>query len=41
MGIVGEAGSDDIVSMMEILMNESDKTAQLPPLKDLYRSSCS
>lgn len=36
MGIIGEAGSDDIVAIMEILMNRQDRPPQLPPLKDLY-----
>lgn len=38
MGIVGEAGSDDIVLMMEILMHETDNSEQLPALKVLYES---
>lgn len=38
MGIVGETGSDDIVAMIEILMNELDNDAQLPPLKELYEA---
>ena len=36
MGIVGEAGSNDIVSMIEILMENGDYNAQFPPLKELY-----
>lgn len=36
MGIIGGVGSDDIVSIMEILMERSERVAQLPPLKDLY-----
>ena len=36
MGITGEPGSDDIVSMIEVLMNSSERTTKLPPLKDLY-----
>lgn len=38
MGIIGEAGSDDIVSIIEFLMNQREAAAQLPPLKDLYES---
>jgi two-component system, response regulator YcbB len=38
MGIVGEVGSDDIVSIIELLMNQSERVAQLPPLKDLYEA---
>ena len=38
MGIVGEAGSDDIVSMMEILIDQHDSMPQLPPLKELYEA---
>jgi two-component system response regulator YcbB len=36
MGIVGEAGSNDIVSIIEILMENGDYNAQFPPLKELY-----
>lgn len=36
MGIVGEAGSDDIVMIMEFLMSQPENSTQLPPLKDLY-----
>lgn len=35
MGIVGEAGTDDILTMMELLMKEERRTT-LPPLKELY-----
>ncbi|TQR20063.1 response regulator [Psychrobacillus vulpis] len=38
MGIIGEVGSDDIVKAMEVLMNESERRTQLPPLKDLYEA---
>lgn len=38
MGIIGEAGSDDMVSIIEFLMNQSEKVTQLPPLKDLYEA---
>lgn len=36
MGITGEGGSKDIISIMEYL--EQGKTASLPPLKDLYEA---
>lgn len=38
MGIVGETGSDDIISMIEILMNENTHSTALPSLKDLYEA---
>lgn len=38
MGIAGEAGSDDMLMMMEILMNRTNKVEQLPPLKELYEA---
>ncbi|RST72787.1 response regulator [Siminovitchia acidinfaciens] len=38
MGIVGETGSDDIILMIEILMEENEHNGQLPPLKDLYEA---
>ena len=38
MGIIGEVGSDDIVSMIEFLMNQSERVTKLPPLKDVIRS---
>lgn len=38
MGISGETGSDDIVSIIEFLMNQDDSSVQLPPLKDLYEA---
>ena len=38
MGIVGEIGSNDIISMIEVLMNENTHTTQLPSLKDLYET---
>ncbi|WP_458415348.1 response regulator [Schinkia sp. CFF1] len=38
MGIIGEVGSDDIVSIIEFLMSQGEKVAQLPPLKDLYEA---
>lgn len=38
MGIVGEVGSNDIVSIIEFLMDQSEKVTQLPPLKDIYEA---
>lgn len=38
MGIIGESGSDDVISMMEILIYENEGVIQLPPLKNLYES---
>ncbi|MFF2754522.1 response regulator [Psychrobacillus sp. NPDC058041] len=38
MGIIGEVGSDDIVSIMEHIMNQHNAETQIPPLKDLYES---
>jgi two-component system response regulator YcbB len=38
MGVVGEVGSDDIISIMEFLIKQNDKTSQLPALKDLYEA---
>ncbi|VEF49406.1 two-component response regulator [Bacillus freudenreichii] len=38
MGIVGETGSDDIILLIEILMEENEHNGQLPPLKDLYEA---
>lgn len=38
MGIVGEVGSDDIVSIIEFLMNQSERVTQLPPLKDVFEA---
>ncbi|MCM3637245.1 response regulator [Sporosarcina luteola] len=39
MGIVGEAGSDDIVAIMDLLMQQQNRPSQLPPLKDLYEAA--
>lgn len=42
MGIIGEAGSGDMVLMMEYLISRKHSTALLPPLKELYEAiSCS
>jgi two-component system, response regulator YcbB len=42
MGIIGEAGSGDMVLMMEYLINRKHSSALLPPLKELYEAiSCS
>lgn len=38
MGIIGEAGSEDMVLIMEFLINRQDSVIQLPPLKDLYEA---
>jgi two-component system, response regulator YcbB len=38
MGIIGEAGSGDMVLMMEYLIHHQDTTALLPPLKELYEA---
>ena len=38
MGIIGEVGSDDIVMIIEILMSQKERGAQLPPLKELYEA---
>ncbi|HLO11058.1 MAG TPA: response regulator [Pseudoneobacillus sp.] len=38
LGIIGEAGSGDMVSMMEYLINRKDSTSLLPPLKELYEA---
>ncbi|WP_102275794.1 response regulator [Cytobacillus massiliigabonensis] len=38
MGIIGEAGSDDIIAIIEFLMSQENKVAQLPPLKDIYEA---
>lgn len=38
MGVVGEVGSDDIVSIIEFLIEQNEKTSQLPALKDLYEA---
>ncbi|WP_060204839.1 response regulator [Sporosarcina koreensis] len=39
MGIIGEAGSDDIVAIMDMLMQQQDRFPQLPPLKNLYEAA--
>ena len=38
MGVTGEVGIDDIISIIEFLINKNEKTAQLPPLKELYEA---
>jgi two-component system, response regulator YcbB len=40
MGIIGEAGSEDMVLMMEFLLKRNDSAALLPPLKELYEAIC-
>ncbi|MBU8880418.1 response regulator [Bacillus sp. FJAT-29790] len=39
MGIIGEAGSGDMVFMMEFLINQKGTFTLLPPLKDLYEAA--
>ncbi|MFC5603924.1 response regulator [Sporosarcina koreensis] len=39
MGIIGEAGSDDIIAIMDLLMQQQERTPQLPPLKALYEAA--
>jgi len=41
MGIVGEVGSDDIVSIIDFLSSREEKTMQIPPLKDIYEELAS
>lgn len=41
MGIIGETGTDDIISIIEYLMNQEEKVAQLPVLKELYEAVAS
>jgi two-component system, response regulator YcbB len=41
MGIIGEAGSEDMVLIMEYLLYRKDSSALLPPLKELYENICS
>lgn len=41
MGIIGETGTDDIISIIEYLMSQEEKVAQLPVLKDLYEAVAS
>lgn len=41
MGILGEVGSDDIVSIIDFLSSNEEKTMQIPPLKDIYEELAS
>ncbi|WP_102693486.1 response regulator [Rummeliibacillus pycnus] len=41
MGIVGEVGSDDIVSIIDYLSSREESTMQIPPLKDIYEELAS
>ena len=41
MGIVGEVGSDDIVSIIDNLYSREEITMQIPPLKDIYEELAS
>ncbi len=38
MGIVGEAGSEDIIAIMNFLLEEHNEMTPLPPLKELYEA---
>lgn len=38
MGVIAEAGSEDIVALMEMLMTKGNDASQLPPLKELYEA---
>lgn len=38
MGVLAEVGSDDMVALMEMMMNQGKDTSQLPPLKELYEA---
>lgn len=38
LGIVGEPGCNDIISMMEFLLDQKVPSSQFPPLKDLYEA---
>lgn len=38
MGIVGEPGCNDMVSMIEYLLDQKISSSQFPPLKDLYEA---
>lgn len=41
MGILGEVGSDDIVTIIDLLSTNREKTLQIPPLKDIYEQLAS
>lgn len=41
MGIVGEVGSEDITSIIELLLMDKYKISPLPPLKELYEKVAS
>ena len=41
MGIVGEAGSDDIISIIDFLSSREKSTIQIPQLKDIYEELAS
>lgn len=36
MGILGEVGSDDIVTIIDLLSSNEERSMQIPPLKDIY-----
>ncbi|QTD40046.1 response regulator [Sporosarcina sp. Te-1] len=39
MGIAGEAGSEDLISLVELITSSKESSASLPPLKDLYEQA--
>lgn len=39
MGIAGEAGSDDLISLVELTASRDESIATFPPLKELYEQS--
>ncbi len=41
MGILGEVGSDDIVTIIDLLSSNEEKSMQIPPLKDIYEKLAS
>lgn len=41
MGILGEVGSDDIVTIIDFLSTNGENTLQIPPLKDIYEQLAS
>lgn len=41
MGILGEVGSDDIVTIIDLLSTNGENTLQIPPLKDIYEQLAS
>ncbi|MBB4824673.1 two-component system response regulator YcbB [Sporosarcina luteola] len=39
MGIAGEAGSEDLILLVELIAAHSESTASVPPLKELYKQA--